>query len=81
MHIIVYFLASLRETAGISHCTLDLPDGASLKQAVDRLLARYPALEGHQASWHFAINQTYADMDTPLRPGDTISIFPYIAGG
>lgn len=81
MHITIRFFASLRDAAGTTQSTLDLPEGATIGDLVNRLLADYPALEGHQSSWHFAVNQTHADRDTPLCPGDQVAIFPYVAGG
>lgn len=81
MQITVRFFASIRDRAGEAHCTLDLPDGARLDQALEQVIARYPALSGHQASWHYAINQTHAELDALLYAGDVLSIFPYIAGG
>jgi molybdopterin converting factor small subunit len=53
----------------------------TLREAVARLMQRYPALRGHEASWHFAVNQTHAEPEAILHSGDVISIFPYIAGG
>jgi molybdopterin converting factor small subunit len=38
-------------------------------------------LAGNQAMWHFAVNQTHAGIDTVLRAGDRVAIFPYVAGG
>lgn len=81
MQITVHFLGSLRHSAGVAECLLELPDGTNLEQAAQRLVSQYPALAGHQASWHFAINQTHAEADSLLHPNDAISIFPYIAGG
>ena len=81
MNITVRFFASLRDTTGTSQCTLDLPEGATVGDLVKQLLVSYPALKGHQSSWHFAINQTYVEPDTLLRPGDRVAVFPYIAGG
>jgi len=81
MQVTVRFFASIRDRAGDAHCTLDLPDGAHLDQALAQVIARYSALNGHEASWHYAINQTHAELDAPLQPGDLVSIFPYIAGG
>jgi len=81
MHVTVHFLASLRHSTGTPSCTLEVPEEATLAQAVEALLAHFPDLSGHQDSWHFAINQMHAEADVRLRPGDTISIFPYIAGG
>lgn len=81
MQITVRLFASLRDAAGVSHCILELPEGASLQQAVDALVSHYPALDGYQESWHFAVNQTHAEPESTLRPGDTLAIFPYVAGG
>ena len=81
MEITVRFFASLRDTAGTSQCTLVVPRGASLAQMAEQLVAFYPALDGHQASWHFAVNQTHAEPDTVLQPGDRVAVFPYVAGG
>jgi molybdopterin converting factor subunit 1 len=81
MDITVRFFASLRDSAGTTQCTLDLPEGATVGDLVCRLLADYPALEGHQSSWHFAVNQTHVEQEAPLRPGDRVAIFPYVAGG
>jgi molybdopterin synthase sulfur carrier subunit len=81
MNVTVRLFANLRETVGTSQLVLDLPESASLSAVVEQLLARYPELNGQQDMWHFAVNQTHADADTPLRSGDRVAIFPYIAGG
>ncbi len=81
MQITVRLFASVRETVGMPTLTLELPEGATLAQAIDHLVAHYPALESHRAAWHFAVNQVHAEADAPLRPGDTLAIFPYVAGG
>jgi molybdopterin converting factor subunit 1 len=81
MDVTVRLFANLRETVGVSQIALELPECASLYTVVEQLLALYPELDGQQDMWHFAVNQIYADPDTPLRSGDHIAIFPYIAGG
>jgi molybdopterin converting factor subunit 1 len=81
MEITVRFYASLRDTAGISQCTLMVPRDTNLAEMVKLLVAHYPALDGHQASWHFAVNQTHARPNTILQPGDRVAVFPYVAGG
>lgn len=81
MDITVRFFASLRDTTGTGQCRLDIPEGATVGDLVSRLLVDYPALEGHQSSWHFAVNQTHVEQDTLLHPDDRVAIFPYIAGG
>ena len=81
MDITVRFFASLRDTTGTSQCTLDIPEGTTVADLVSRLLVDYPALEGHQSSWHFAVNQTHVEQDARLYPDDRVAIFPYVAGG
>ncbi len=81
MTVTVRLFASLRELAGTGQCVLDVPEGATLEQAIERLVGRFPALDGHQASWHFAVNQEHAEPDAILRDGDSVAIFPYVAGG
>lgn len=81
MKINVRFFASMRDTVGVSHCTLDVSEGCRLDDVVQILVAQYPALSGHESSWHFAVNQTHVEMDALLHPGDKVAIFPYIAGG
>lgn len=81
MNVTVRFFASLRDTTGTRQCALELPEGARLAELVAHLLVDYPALDGHQESWHFAVNQTHVDLDAVLKPGDRVAIFPYVAGG
>ena len=81
MNVTVRFFASLRNLTGESECTLTLPDGARLADLLAHLMARYPALDGYQAAWHFAVNQTHAEADTILHDGDQVAILPYVASG
>jgi sulfur-carrier protein len=81
MTVTVRFFASLRDVTGEAQCELTLRPGAHVSDLIVQLVERYPALDGFQASWHFAVNQTHAELDTPLRSGDRVAIFPYVAGG
>ncbi|MBI5960960.1 MAG: MoaD/ThiS family protein [Chloroflexi bacterium] len=81
MEITVRFFASMREAVGTGQCTLLVPEGAKLDEMVQLLVRRFPALAGHESSWHFAVNQTHAEMDETLHPGDQVAVFPYMAGG
>lgn len=81
MHVTVRFFASLRESTGTGQTIVEVPEGATLQALIAQLLERYPGLHGHEAAWHFAINQAHAEPDSALRDGDRVAIFPYVAGG
>jgi len=81
MTVTVRFFASLRDVTSDAQCELALPPGARLSDLIAQLVARYPALDGYQESWHFAVNQTHAEPDALLCSGDQVAIFPYVAGG
>jgi molybdopterin converting factor subunit 1 len=81
MRVTVRFFASLRDSMGARQVTMDLPEGVCLNDMIEQLITDHPALAGHQASWHFAVNQTHVDLDFVLRAGDRVAIFPYVAGG
>jgi sulfur-carrier protein len=81
---IVYF-AWLRERIGSAQEELQLPNGVkTVAELVSYLSARDA---GHAAAFRnpvtvrCAINQEFADLSFPLRPGDEVAFFPPITGG
>jgi molybdopterin converting factor subunit 1 len=81
MRINVKLFAILRERAGVSELTLDLPEGATLATAREPLLARLPALRGQLARCAYAVNRSYAGADTTLQDGDEVALIPPVSGG
>jgi sulfur-carrier protein len=86
--------ATFRLLAGMKTTSLDLPDGTTVRQAVDALLVQRPVLRPHwldkagelHAHVHIFINghdlQTFDQgLDTPLKPEDVLDFFPPVAGG
>jgi molybdopterin converting factor small subunit len=57
---------------------LELPDGATALQLVLRLGIPYGGDEGQMV---IAVNDVEVDHSTPLRDGDSISLFEPLAGG
>jgi molybdopterin synthase catalytic subunit len=76
MVVTIRLFAMLRERAGAGQIELDLPDGARVRDALDRLddLAGGLPLV-------MAINRDYADADSELRPGDELALIPPVSGG
>jgi molybdopterin synthase catalytic subunit/molybdopterin converting factor small subunit len=76
MHVSVRLFAVLRERAGAGQIELDLPDGASVGDA----LAQVRALtEGVPVV--MAVNHEYADASARLSNGDELALIPPVSGG
>jgi molybdopterin converting factor small subunit len=83
--VIVKFLSTLRDQVGTGSDTLVVPSGSSLRTICKHLATAYDltlpgeniiaTLNGH--GWQ----QASQGLDTPLRDGDVIHLFPPIAGG
>jgi len=76
MRITVRLFAMLRERAGADALELDLPDDASVADA----LAAVDHLAGG-LSLVLAVNREYAARDQRLAPGDELALIPPVSGG
>ena len=90
----VSFYATLRPIVGQKTVSLELPAGANVRQLLDAVLERYPAMreelvDEHGALFphvHLFINGRDAPllqdgMDTVLKANDSVDVFPAVAGG
>ena len=76
MHVEVRLFAMLRERAGASSVTLDLPAGARVRDALDELselAAGLPLV--------MAVNREYASEERVLEPDDELALIPPVSGG
>jgi MoaE-MoaD fusion protein len=82
MLIRVQLFAILKERAGAATIELELPEQATVTDALSILAAQTPGLEGvADGSVRMAVNRELADADTPLGPGDEVALIPPISGG
>lgn len=81
---ILYF-AWLRERVGVGEERLSLPEGIDTVGALlEHLRGRDAAHAGAFESRRMvrcAVNQDFADLDAPVRPGDEVAFFPPVTGG
>jgi molybdopterin converting factor subunit 1 len=76
MQVTVRLFAQLRERAGTSELSIDLPEGARVKDAIEELgalAADLPVV--------MAVNREYADAEAELAPGDELALIPPVSGG
>lgn len=90
----INFFATLRQVTGQKTVEFDLPDNLTAQQVLDAVIERFPAMrrdlldENGQLHrhCHMFINGRGVPflldkMDTVVKPGDTINIFPAVGGG
>ena len=91
----VYFYATFRDIVGSKFIDLDLPDGVTVQQMLDQVLAQYPAMrsemldEAGQLSQHVHIFVNgrgcvflEKGLATPISErNDRVDFFPAVAGG
>ena len=77
----VLFFATLKERAGMSKASLELPDGAQVKDFKAHLLAEHPALQAAAGTLLVAINREFAFDEDPVPDGAEIAVFPPVSGG
>ncbi len=86
--------ATFRLIAGIRRFDLDLPQGTTMNQAVQAIVAAQPALRKHwlndEGSLHAHVHAFVNGVDvgtlpegleTRLKPEDVLDFFPPVAGG
>ncbi len=81
MNITMRYFARYREVAGRSTEPFTLEDSATVAQAAQALLARYPELAELLPRSISAVNRQYVPLETPLREGDELVFIPPMAGG
>ncbi|MBE7521641.1 MAG: molybdopterin converting factor subunit 1 [Burkholderiales bacterium] len=84
MAVRILYFADVREAAGLSEETLDLPPGVTTVGALrDHLCARGRswAVFGRPDA-RYAVNRTLVPGDgAPIRDGDEVAVFPALSGG
>ncbi len=80
MRVLVRLFASYREAAGVGRIDLELPAGATVRDAITEIARRHPLItEGRSVV--IARNQEYVGPDEPLADGDEVALIPPVSGG
>ena len=81
MRVRLLFFGMLKDMAGQSSDWMDLPAGASVRDALDRFASQSPAMRDAMQSIAVAVNQQYAGAETALNDGDEVALLPPVSGG
>ena len=81
MKIHVQFYAQLRDVAGISQVDVDLREGATVAQLLEKLYESKPALRSHDPSLLVGAGVEFVERNHALSEGEEIAIMPPVQGG
>jgi molybdopterin converting factor small subunit len=81
MNVRAQFYAQLRDLAGSAALELDLPEGATVSDLLERIYALRPALRSHDKSILIGAGLEFVDRGYRLQPGEEIAIMPPVQGG
>jgi len=85
LHVEVRLYSLFRERAGTSREPIELEPGVTVRQALDRIAERFPALQdflsGHDLPVLVSRNRAYAQPTDVLHDGDELALFPPVSGG
>jgi MoaE-MoaD fusion protein len=81
MKIHVRYFAVVRERIGRSEETIEVPDGATVADAMRALAERHDAVRALRPDLLVAVNQESAAGERPLEEEDELALIPPVAGG
>jgi molybdopterin converting factor subunit 1 len=81
MRITVKFFAILKDHAGLSETSIDLPTDSIVSTALNHLENKFPALRKDLKRIAIAVNRNYTKSDALLHDGDELALIPPVSGG
>jgi len=81
MRVRVLFFGMLKDLAGKAADSIELPEGASVRDVLAHYERQVPRLKDSFSSLALAVNQQYAGAETPLKAGDEVALLPPVSGG
>ena len=81
MTITVRLFASLRDRAGLSEWSVELPEGAHVQDLCDTMQRRFPQIADRLPLARVAVNDAYATAEASLNHGDCVVFIPPVSGG
>lgn len=71
----------LRREVGTPQVTVDLPEGATGADLLDRLAEAHAPVARHRPVVRLAVNRRYVPTETALAAGDEVALITPVSGG
>ena len=81
MKIRAQLYAQLRGLAGTGELDVDLPEGSTVRDVLEKIYSQTPSLRTHDKSILIGVGVEFVDRNYKLKPGDEIAIMPPVQGG
>jgi MoaD family protein len=81
MKIRVQFYAQLRDLIGVHGLEMELAEGATVRDLLEKVYAQQPALRPHDKSILIGAGVEFVDRNYELKLGEEIAIMPPVQGG
>jgi molybdopterin converting factor small subunit len=81
MKIQVQFYAQLRDLAGTSNLNIDVRQGATVNDLIERIYELKPALRAHDRGILIGAGVDFVKRDHALREDEEIAVMPPVQGG
>jgi len=75
------FYAQLRDLSGVDELKLELPQGATVRELLEKIYAQRPALRAHDKSILVGAGLEFVERNYKLNPGEEIAVMPPVQGG
>ena len=81
MKIGVLFFGVLKDVLGLPGETVDLPEGARVREVLFHYAQKAPRFKAMVPSLAIAVNREYSEVDRALCEGDEVGLLPPVSGG
>ena len=81
MKVQVQFFSQLRDLAGAPELDVDLAEGATVGDLLEKIYEKKPALRAHEKTTLVGAGVEFVDRKYVIKPGDDISVMPPVQGG
>jgi molybdopterin converting factor subunit 1 len=77
----VLLFAQLAEAVDANRLLIELPEEATVAEALDALSSEHPVIGDMRETLAVAVNERYRPGNAALGDGDTIALIPPVSGG